>query len=97
MLIMANMLTIMHEEKTWAIRVLPRSDAKEYVDRKEEDLHFGAVECFNEVYTNPFGLFNKSPGLNSAMIALPYIAKYYEVDRNLITANWIRHYGPFYL
>lgn len=69
------------------------SNNKDEQGRNEENLAFGAVRMYDEIYMHPAGICHQSPGVPSAQFALPHIAKHYGLDRNAITSAWVKEYG----
>jgi hypothetical protein len=95
---MSDILEIKWGDKIYAYPARPKSNNKNEQGRYEEDLHFGAVETFNDYYRHRPGILNQEAGMSSAMAALPFIAKYYGIkDKNEITKEWVKHWSGVYL
>lgn len=85
-----------HGEK-WAYPLPFWSTNKTKEGRDEENLAFGAVEMYDQIYMHPVGMCHGAyaPGMASSQFALPHIAKHYGLDPHDIAREWVKQYGTY--
>ena len=88
-------LIIEHDGGKWAYPLPFWSTNKTEQGRNEENLYFGAVKMYDEIYMHPRGICNQPPGMPSSQLALPWLAKHYGLNRNEIVSAWAKEYGVY--
>lgn len=87
----------------YAFRTMPRSNAPDEADRKEEDLHFAARDTLEQL-RKEFGVSNAAREICALhqikdmqtwlMFLYPHVARYYGVSHDALWQAWSKHYMP---
>ena len=90
------MLKIKYKNETHVFPTGELSTNKTEQGRYEENLHIFAMQCMNDIFRHLPGICDQPGGVPSMMFALPHIAKYYGIDRNILLKQWTQDYGIYY-